>query len=78
MFEIRLTLKKSKPSEPTISFGNLFSKDSIVPGSGMFKPQKNSFDLKICMKRTNEWTFLYGMPFNMQSWKAYLNILVLW
>ena len=42
---------KSTPSAPAKSLGNFFSTGSIVPGSGMLSPQKNSLDLKICMCR---------------------------
>ena len=43
---------KSAPSVP-ISFSNLCSRGSIVPGSGMLSPQKNLLALKICMYHGN-------------------------
>ena len=45
------TFMKSTPSTPAISLGNFFSMGSMVPGSGMLRPQKNSLDLKICICR---------------------------
>ena len=45
------TFIKSTPSAPAISRGSFFSIGSIVPGSGILNPQKNSFVLNICMWR---------------------------
>ena len=42
---------KSTPSGPAISLGSFFSIGSIVPGSGILNPQKNSFVLNICICR---------------------------
>ena len=42
---------KSTPSAPAMSRGSFFSIGSIVPGSGILNPQKNSFVLNICMWR---------------------------
>ena len=46
-----ITFIKSTPSAPAMSRGSFFSIGSIVPGSGMLNPQKNSFVLNICMWR---------------------------
>ena len=48
---IHATFIKSTPSGPARSLGSFFSMGSIVPGSGILKPQKNSFVLNICIWR---------------------------
>jgi bacterioferritin-associated ferredoxin len=45
------TFIKSTPSSPAKDLGNFFSTGSMVPGSGILRPQKNSLDLKICICR---------------------------
>ena len=46
-----ITFIKSTPSSPAKDLGNFFSTGSMVPGSGILRPQKNSLDLKICICR---------------------------
>jgi hypothetical protein len=69
---IKLTFRKSSPSGPEVSLGIFLSRGSIVPGSGMERPQKNSFDLKIwksTIMKMNRIVLIYFIHFIFPNWR---------